>query len=117
MKNAAITSYFLVIATCFFFILCQMENILADSSNGNVGLSRNRANGVLKYPYRVVQYRRLKPHAIMNDFEEDDDDVFNLSKRQQTNSDDYGHLRFGKREEQVDDYGHMRFGRNDGERK
>lgn len=68
MKNA-VTSYFLVIATCFFFILCQMENILADSSNGNVGLSRNRANGVLKYPYRVVQYRRLKPHAIMNDFE------------------------------------------------
>lgn len=41
----------------------------------------------------------------------DDDDFFELSKRQ--TSDDYGHLRFGKRgDEQFDDYGHMRFGRN-----
>ncbi|KAH1014010.1 hypothetical protein HUJ04_002915 [Dendroctonus ponderosae] len=116
MKNA-ITSYFLIIAICFFLILCQMNHIIAESSNGNVELPRNRPSGLLKYPYRLVQYRRLKPHAIINDFDEDDDDVFNLSKRQQTNSDDYGHLRFGKREEQFDDYGHMRFGRNGGERK
>lgn len=41
----------------------------------------------------------------------DDDDLFELSKRQ--TSDDYGHLRFGKRgEEPFDDYGHMRFGRS-----
>lgn len=43
-------------------------------------------------------------------FAVDDDDLFELPKRQ--TSDDYGHLRFGKRgEESFDDYGHMRFGR------
>lgn len=42
----------------------------------------------------------------------DDDDLLEFSKRQ--TSDDYGHLRFGKRgEESFDDYGHMRFGRSD----
>lgn len=41
----------------------------------------------------------------------DDDDLVEFSKRQ--TSDDYGHLRFGKRgEENFDDYGHMRFGRS-----
>lgn len=41
----------------------------------------------------------------------DDDDFFELPKRQA--SDDYGHMRFGKRgDETFDDYGHMRFGRS-----
>jgi len=44
----------------------------------------------------------------------DDDDIFELSKRQQKQavSDDYGHLRFGRNNEMFDDYGHLRFGRN-----
>lgn len=33
-----------------------------------------------------------------------------LGKRQEFLFDDYGHMRFGKREES-DDYGHLRFGR------
>lgn len=40
----------------------------------------------------------------------DDDDLIDNSKRY----DDYGHMRFGKRDEHFDDYGHMRFGKRDG---
>lgn len=47
-------------------------------------------------------------------FPVDEDDLFELPKRQ--TSDDYGHLRFGKRGEQFDDYGHMRFGRSGSEK-
>nr|CAD7260165.1 unnamed protein product [Timema shepardi] len=49
------------------------------------------------------------PADVMSDFLIDDEDVIDFNKRQ---SDDYGHMRFGKRGEQFDDYGHMRFGRS-----
>lgn len=41
------------------------------------------------------------------DFQVDDDDIFDQNSKR---FDDYGHSRFGKRNE-FDDYGHSRFGR------
>lgn len=57
---------------------------------------------------RAVQLARSKIPIEM-DFLMDDDDLYDKSKRY----DDYGHMRFGKRngDDQFDDYGHMRFGK------
>lgn len=135
MKNW-ITSLF-IITTLYALCIFAIKPALAAPSNGNIEAPRNRARGVSRYHSRATQYGRMKPDTFINDFGgkfvknnlsgefskiipgqsllSDDDDIFDLSKRQQPNSDDYGHLRFGKRDEQFDDYGHMRFGR--GERK
>ncbi|GJQ69721.1 Dsk [Trypoxylus dichotomus] len=80
----------------------------APSTNALESIHRHRNKPLLRLlPKR--QYPKIK--ADFTDFIVDDDDLFEMSKRQ--TSDDYGHLRFGKRgEEQFDDYGHMRFGRS-----
>lgn len=61
-------------------------------------------------PQKVLQLSRSKI-PIELDLLLDDDESFDKSKRY----DDYGHMRFGKRngggEDQFDDYGHMRFGK------
>lgn len=57
-----------------------------------------------------VAIPRTKYQPLEIDLLVDDDDVFDKSKRY----DDYGHMRFGKRQdERFDDYGHMRFGKRD----
>ncbi|PSN53545.1 hypothetical protein C0J52_09179 [Blattella germanica] len=74
---------------------------------------RSRVRPFLPASSRTSQYMRARlvpieaPADVLNDFVIDDD-VVDFSKRQ---SEDYGHFRFGKRE-QFDDYGHMRFGRS-----
>ncbi|KAF5289009.1 hypothetical protein FQA39_LY03888 [Lamprigera yunnana] len=55
-----------------------------------------------------VHFNKIRSDTFSDMF--DDDDLFDLSKRLVT--DDYGHLRFGKRGEDFDDYGHLRFGRS-----
>ncbi|XP_044743583.1 drosulfakinins [Chrysoperla carnea] len=58
------------------------------------------------------KYLRLHPNDNIDILIDDDGDGgfgADVSKRQ---FDDYGHMRFGKREDRFDDYGHMRFGRN-----
>ncbi|KAK4879815.1 hypothetical protein RN001_007961 [Aquatica leii] len=55
-----------------------------------------------------LRFNKIRTETLSDLF--DDDDLFDLSKRLVT--DDYGHLRFGKRGEDFDDYGHLRFGRN-----
>lgn len=56
-----------------------------------------------KYIYRNPRY------PFDNDLYGKDDDSIETNKR----FDDYGHMRFGKRnEDQFDDYGHLRFGRS-----
>ncbi|KAK5646404.1 hypothetical protein RI129_004868 [Pyrocoelia pectoralis] len=57
---------------------------------------------------------RYKGHPELSEIF-DEDDLFDLSKRLVT--DDYGHLRFGKRGEDFDDYGHLRFGRSGSDNK
>lgn len=54
----------------------------------------------------TIPHTKFQPLEI--DLVVDDDDPFDKTKRY----DDYGHMRFGKRQdEQFDDYGHMRFGK------
>lgn len=54
----------------------------------------------------AIPHTKFQPLEI--DLVVDDDDSFDKTKRY----DDYGHMRFGKRQdEQFDDYGHMRFGK------
>lgn len=56
----------------------------------------------------AIPHTKFQPLEI--DLVVDDDDPFDKTKRY----DDYGHMRFGKRQdEQFDDYGHMRFGKRD----
>lgn len=56
----------------------------------------------------AIPHTKFQPLEI--DLVVDDDDMFDKSKRY----DDYGHMRFGKRQdERFDDYGHMRFGKRD----
>lgn len=54
-----------------------------------------------------ISHSRIQPLEV--DLVVDDDDAFDKSKRY----DDYGHMRFGKRDgdDKFDDYGHMRFGK------
>nr|CAD7394294.1 unnamed protein product [Timema cristinae] len=96
------------------------SNSESATSNGvSIGGSQRAARGrsLLLAPRNSgpQQYMRAhltpieSPADMMSDFLIDDEDVIDLNKRQ---SDDYGHMRFGKRGEQFDDYGHMRFGRS-----
>lgn len=54
----------------------------------------------------------LSPSVPLDALDDDDDALFEANKRQM--SDDYGHMRFGKRgggDNDFAEYGHMRFGR------
>ncbi|XP_044268639.1 drosulfakinins [Tribolium madens] len=105
-----LTGVFLISSVYLLFIH-QFQNASAAPGNvNNVDSHRLRARPFSRLTPRTSQYSRIKAEPI-NEFIVDDDDLFELSKRQ--TSDDYGHLRFGKRgEEPFDDYGHMRFGRS-----
>ncbi|XP_066256935.1 uncharacterized protein Dsk [Euwallacea similis] len=113
MRNI-FTSSFLIVVICLLSFY-NIEHILALPSSNSAEIVRSRARTISRYRPRI-SYGRLKTEGFGNELG-DEEDIFDLSKRQQTNSDDYGHLRFGKRDEQFDDYGHMRFGRNGIERK
>jgi len=52
----------------------------------------------------------LKRHVIRTPEHDADNKDDTMGKRQDLYFDDYGHMRFGKREDS-DDYGHLRFGR------
>ena len=89
------------------------SDVVAAGNNNLEGAGqRTRARPFLQTSPRASQYLRarlvpLESSDVLNDFVIDDDTI-DFSKRQ---SDDYGHMRFGKRE-QFEDYGHMRFGRS-----
>ncbi|XP_033228349.1 drosulfakinins [Belonocnema kinseyi] len=52
----------------------------------------------------------LRSFALEDQLFEEDEDIPHPNKRQ--NFDDYGHMRFGKRDQFEDYDGHLRFGRN-----
>ncbi|RZF41044.1 hypothetical protein LSTR_LSTR002676 [Laodelphax striatellus] len=62
---------------------------------------------------QLIRARLTAVEPLISDLLIDDsDDLMEIGKRQ---SDDYGHMRFGKRgevDDKFDDYGHMRFGRD-----
>nr|BAH11170.1 preprosulfakinin [Psacothea hilaris hilaris] len=98
--------------TSLYLLLTYQFGFSSAATGGptNQEVHRPRTRILGRFARPVTQYARLKPEPYLNDFI-DDDDLIEFSKRQ--TSDDYGHLRFGKRgEESFDDYGHMRFGRS-----
>ncbi|CAG9767660.1 unnamed protein product [Ceutorhynchus assimilis] len=117
MKHFITLFYLFMVA--YLLSICQnMKYVMSAPTHGNMENSGSRSRGFSRYYSRGVPYGPAKnTDTFLNEFN-DDDDIFDLSKRQHSpNSDDYGHLRFGKRDEQFDDYGHMRFGRNGGDKK
>lgn len=76
---------------------------------GSVGgvVAAGAGSRLRRFPLLLSQ---VEPPSLALD--DDDDSLFELNKRQM--SDDYGHMRFGKRgggENDWAEYGHMRFGR------
>lgn len=105
-----IFSVLLVIAL-FYNMGARAREAQQPSGNGGSGVGNSigaRGAGLVLAP-RVRYRARLSPGPPER-FVIEDDDIIELSKKQM---DDYGHLRFGKREDQFDDYGHLRFGRGD----
>ncbi|KAL1491240.1 hypothetical protein ABEB36_011865 [Hypothenemus hampei] len=107
--NHLLTNPFVLISICLL-ITCHCLTI---TSNNNIpgGLPRTLSTNTVYHQRAHTQYNRLKPESFFVPNDLDDDDLFDLSKRLPTASDDYGHFRFGKRDPVFDDYGHMRFGR------
>ncbi|KAJ8952254.1 hypothetical protein NQ318_007413 [Aromia moschata] len=118
-----LTSLYLLLAYQFGISLAAPGG----SPNQETHRPRSRTLGRFSRP---IQYARLKPEQFINDFivtfvikgnyfnNMSSNDIAMMtmtslnSQKRQTN-DDYGHLRFGKRGEEIfDDYGHMRFGRS-----
>ncbi|XP_034230796.1 uncharacterized protein LOC117639338 [Thrips palmi] len=66
------------------------------------------ASGVVP---RMRRFPFLLPQVPLDVLDDDEESLFEANKRQM--SDDYGHMRFGKRggENDFAEYGHMRFGR------
>nr|CAD7207579.1 unnamed protein product [Timema douglasi] len=125
MGHTTIVATFVTIAI-YFLIQCQsqcsahttLSSLESATSNGvSGGSSQRRVRGcsLLISPHKSGPQQFMRAHLrpiesppdMMSDFLIDDEDVIDFNKRQ---SDDYGHMRFGKRGEQLDDYGHMRFG-------
>ncbi|KAJ9587735.1 hypothetical protein L9F63_018843 [Diploptera punctata] len=112
----------ILLLTLGIYIFLQHQYVYAaPSSSDAVGSGNNNLEGAgqrtrsrpfLQTSPRASQYlrARLVPMESSNSIDDFiiDDDNIDFSKRQ---SDDYGHLRFGKREP-FEDYGHMRFGRS-----
>ncbi|KAJ3654411.1 hypothetical protein Zmor_013601 [Zophobas morio] len=112
--KSVFTGIFLL-SSIYLLFIHQFHNASAAPGNvNNLEAHRTRGRPFARLGSRGSgQYARIKPEPF-GEFIVDDDDLFELSKRQ--TSDDYGHLRFGKRgEETFDDYGHMRFGRSGSE--
>jgi len=90
------------------------SNGVLPSGGSAAGAASNRKVRILNSNPGLVRLFRLLSRS--NGLSPDDEDVFGgedesyFQKRQQY--DDYGHMRFGKRNpKDFDDYGHMRFGR------
>ncbi|KAG5886106.1 hypothetical protein JTB14_031705 [Gonioctena quinquepunctata] len=104
-----------IITSLYLLLTYQFGIALGAPGSSSQESHRSRNGGFGRY--RPPQYARIKNEPFINDFIVDDDDIFEFSKRQ-GNSDDYGHMRFGRKGEEVsDDYGHMRFGRSNAENK
>ncbi|CAG9863328.1 unnamed protein product [Phyllotreta striolata] len=105
------TGVFLI--ACFYLLLTHQLDISSAAPVKDHHLPRPALERYPRYPH----YARIKTEPLIGEFV-DEDDFLELSKRQQS-SDDYGHLRFGRRngEELSDDYGHMRFGRSGSDKK
>ncbi|CAG9837077.1 unnamed protein product [Diabrotica balteata] len=97
--------------TSFYLFTIKFQSSAAAPSKDGRERHVSRSVNVERYS-RYPQYAKIKPEPFVSDFIVDEDDFLELPKRQQS-SDDYGHLRFGRRngEDISDDYGHMRFGR------
>ncbi|XP_023029393.1 drosulfakinin isoform X2 [Leptinotarsa decemlineata] len=106
---------FFIVSSLYLLLTYQFGLSLGAPGRGqNNHRSRNRGFG--RHPISP-QYAQMKNEPFVSDFI-DADDFFEISKRQQNNPDDYGHMRFGRKGEEIsDDYGHMRFGRSDIENK
>lgn len=82
------------------------------SNSGRVRRISTRFGLNNNYPNKFQQIPRTRFPLDLDLLTDDDDLLFDMSKRM----DDYGHMRFGKRNggegDQFDDYGHMRFGRS-----
>ncbi|XP_022919257.1 drosulfakinins [Onthophagus taurus] len=103
LKNG-FAGVFLLVVTLYVLSI-QKSYTVANPSGNNIESNRlPRPKPFVRLTPKNV-YSRLKPD--LTDFIVDDDEFTEMLKRQ--TADDYGHLRFGKRE--FDDYGHMRFGR------
>ncbi|KAF2881883.1 hypothetical protein ILUMI_24288 [Ignelater luminosus] len=115
MSSIRILTGILIILSAFILLLHQKQHIQGVSA-ATVNMENNHRphRPVPRVAARLpVHYSKIRTESL-SDFL-DDDDLFDLSKRQV--ADDYGHLRFGKRGEDFDDYGHLRFGRSGGEKK
>jgi len=95
--------------TCCTVLCDSSAGIGGGGGSANLASNPSRKVKVLSFSPAVARlYRMLRKNVG------DDDDVFAddetyLQKRQY---DDYGHMRFGKRNpKDFDDYGHMRFGK------
>ncbi|XP_035712621.1 callisulfakinin isoform X2 [Folsomia candida] len=110
-------SKFTVFATIFVLYACAVALGLGDPSSSNLGGGLpgvvSPKNVRILSPAATRLYRMIRKGVS---FRLDDDDLFaedenNFRKRQY---DDYGHMRFGKRNQpskDFDDYGHLRFGK------
>ncbi|XP_019873919.1 uncharacterized protein LOC109602040 [Aethina tumida] len=104
--RSLLTGMFLITSLYLLFIH-QLQSV-QPAHVPSADLHRVRARPINRFNKPLLnQLARIK--EPVDAFIVDEDDLFDLAKRQ--TSEDYGHLRFGKRDEQFDDYGHMRFGR------
>lgn len=99
-----ITVYMLFISTDKISARSPPGSSQVTGSSGNIGVGVPRRNLLLS-PHASRYGSRFSDGFVIRD-----DDIIELTKKQ---FDDYGHMRFGKREDQFDDYGHLRFGRAD----
>lgn len=110
-----------LIYIAYYTLLCGSVSII-DGKSGNAIESvpedvqsfksawNKYANKKLSRPYALSAFRRERINPLEFEFIDDGD----FDKR--ASMDDYGHLRFGKRQDgkrnqDWEDYGHMRFGR------
>ncbi|XP_057652872.1 uncharacterized protein LOC130891852 [Diorhabda carinulata] len=109
------TAIFLL--TSVYLLFSHKFSVSSAATNKDVHQRRvSRHNNIDRYS-KYPRYNRIKADPFINGFILDDDEFLEFPKRQ--SSDDYGHLRFGRKngEDISDDYGHMRFGRSDSDRK
>lgn len=112
---AALLPLLLGSATAAAALPPSLSSLSADGSGGPGAARAARARaavnagGVGGVASRMRRFPLLQvPLDVLDD---DDESLFEANKRQM--SDDYGHMRFGKRggENDFAEYGHMRFGR------
>ncbi|XP_022203745.2 uncharacterized protein LOC111060391 [Nilaparvata lugens] len=100
-------------------LMTSSSNDLVTANRGQTGRRRASLPVILSQARpnskggQLIRARLTPLEPLISDLLIDDvDDMMEIGKRQ---SDDYGHMRFGKRgeaDDKFDDYGHMRFGRD-----